>query len=192
MQSPAHFVIGAAVCRHSRWKPAGLVLAFASHFALDAIPHFEDPSILPPWLSPWACANWDMVLFSAQLALIPLTTAVWLRFAGPGFGGARRAAYIVAGGILACAPDYITRFMHGRGIVAWLNSAAHVWWVRPYLWAVRTHHEWRPPIVLVCLALELAVFVGGAWLAFRRGQPHATDHPDCCRSGGSPIPGQDG
>jgi hypothetical protein len=170
MQSPAHFVVGAALCRHVRWKPAGLAIAFASHFALDAIPHFEDPSILPRWLSPWAGRNWELILLSAQLALIPLTAAVWLRFTGDGKGGARRAAYMIAGGLLACTPDYISRFMHGQGVVAWLNSAAHLSWVRPYLWAVRTHYEWRPLIVLICLGLELAVFVVGAWALFRRAK----------------------
>lgn len=168
MQSPAHFVVGAALSRRPRWRPAGLALAFASHFALDAIPHFEDPSILPPWLAPWACRNWDSVLLSSQLALIPLAAAVWLRLGRQGNHGAKAAIYMIVGGIVACTPDYVTRLMHGRGIVAWLNSAAHLSWVRPYLWAVRTHYEWRPAIVLICLGLELAVFVLGAWLAFRR------------------------
>ena len=153
-----------------RWKPAGLAIAFVSHFALDAVPHFEDPSVLPPWLSPWACRNWELILLSAQLALIPLGTAVWLRFTSHGKESARKPIYPIAGGILACAPDYITRFMRGRGIVAWLNSAAHLSWVRPYLWAVRTHYEWRPAIVLVCLGLELAIFMIGAWVLLRRAR----------------------
>jgi hypothetical protein len=179
MQSPAHFVVGAALSRHVRWKPAALGLALASHFALDAIPHFEDPSILPSWLAPWAFRNWDMVLLSSQLALIPLAVAVWLRLGKQTSRGAKAAIYAIAGGILACTPDYITRFMHGHGIVAWLNSAAHLSWVRPYLWAVRTHYEWRPAIVVACLGLELSVFVLGAWVAFRRSESaHGEEEAD--------------
>jgi hypothetical protein len=41
MLGATHLIAGAAVYSTVRWKPLGLAAALASHYVLDAIPHYE-------------------------------------------------------------------------------------------------------------------------------------------------------
>ena len=191
MQPPAHFLVGAATCRYVRWPALGLVLAFASHFLLDAIPHFEDPSILPGWLAPIAGANWGLALWGTHLFTVVLAVIVWLRFRGATRSGRLRVAYLIGGGLLACTPDWVFRLWDPGGVVGYLNTEAHRWWFMPYIRAVHSHAEWRPTIAFACITAELIVCGMSAWLLFRgtRGAAEAVEEPD--RSPAS-APSRDG
>jgi hypothetical protein len=170
MQSPAHFVVGAAICRYTRWRPLGLFAAFLSHFVLDALPHFEDPSILPRWLAPFAGRHWDLFLVGAQAVVLMLAVFVWLSFGGRD----RRhtsVPYLIAGGFLACLPDYLPRLCGPVEPITSLNNWSHWLWTPPYLRALSAHGDWGPPVALACTAVELFVFVLGSWLLFRRSTP---------------------
>ena len=167
MQSTTHFVIGASLCRYTRWKPLGLILAFASHLALDAIPHFEDPSILPGRLAHWAGQCWGLLLAMDQVLVVGLALLTWLWFSRPSHGGRGFAAYLIAGGLLGAALDYLTTLMGPWSTAAQLNGWAHTAWFFPYIHAVREHPESRGPIAALCLAAELLVFSFGVWALLR-------------------------
>jgi hypothetical protein len=151
-----------------RCRPLGLALALGSHFVLDAIPHFEDPSLLPGWLAPAVSSHWGALLAGSQVGVVVLALAVCWRFRRRERDRAAFAAYLVVGGLLACSPDYLVRLMGPHGFPALVNSLAHQWWVRPYLKAVRTHADWRPAVVFACLSLEAGLSALAAWLLFRR------------------------
>ena len=170
MQSPAHFVVGVAICRAVPRRPLGLLLAFLSHFVLDAIPHFEDPSILPHPLGRWACDYWTAILASAQVATALLAVVLWLRGRRAGQAGGV-LAYLIIGGLVACLPDYLYWIGGIEGIISAVNDLSHGWWFRPYIHIVRKHKEWRPLVVAVCLLLESLAFASGAWFAYRPTAP---------------------
>ncbi len=182
MQPPAHFLAGAAVCRNTRWRPLGLLLAFASHYALDALPHFEDPSILPAALAPTAGRNWQWLLFGTHAVAALLAVWVWVRFARTGPEGRRQAAYLVLGGLLACAPDYVGLVGDPWGLLGHLNTGAHRWWFIPYIGAVHGHSEWRPAIAFACIGVELLACGVSAWLLLRRTDDAARTHDDADRA----------
>ena len=167
MQPPAHFLAGAAVCRHVRWAPLGLALAFTSHFVLDALPHFEDPSILPRRLAATAGENWGLALWGTHIATVVLAALVWMRFATAWRKERRRIAYLIVGGLLACLPDYLGRIWDPGGVVGYLNTESHRWWFVPYIQAVRGHPEWQPTIAFACIAIELVVCGISGWLLLR-------------------------
>jgi len=167
VQSSTHFVIGASLCRYTRWRPLGLALALVSHLALDALPHFEDPSILPRWLADRVGPVWGFVLGLDQLLVAGLVLVTWLHFSPPERGNRSFAAYLIAGGLLACMLDYLSTLMGRGSAAALLNGWPHVWWFVPYLHAVRRQVEWRPAIAAACLLLESSVFITGLWLLFR-------------------------
>jgi hypothetical protein len=163
MQSPAHFLVGAAVCRHTKCKPLGLTLALASHFVLDAIPHFEDPSILPKRIAPVAGHYWHLVLAGAQVVMVCLAIGVWWRY--------RRAtdapaAYLIAGGLLACLPDYLQWIGGIDSLLSSLGRWSHRWWFVPYLRFVLEEPDKRPLVAAWCLALESLVCVAGGLALF--------------------------
>ena len=167
MQSPAHFVIGAAICRYTKWRPVGLVLAFASHFALDALPHFEDPSILPGRLAHFVAQLWVWVPPILAVAVVPLALVVWGRFREDR-GGMMLAVHIIVGGLVACLPDYITETLGRNTLIGHWNSVSHQTWFPLYYRLLFTHRPWRPMIALVCLLSETSVLLAGLWLLFRR------------------------
>lgn len=167
MQSPAHFVVGAAICRYVKWRPGGLLLAFASHFALDALPHFEDPSILPRGLSHLVSQLWVWVPPVLAAALIPLALLVWTRFRGDQ-QGVWLWLYLITGGLLACLPDYLTILLGRPSLIGQTNSGSHQTWFPLYYHLLFTHRPWRPMIALVCVLCETLVLGGGLWLLFRR------------------------
>jgi hypothetical protein len=162
VQSPAHFLIGAGICRHVRCRPLGLALACASHYALDALPHFEDPSILPPWLAHVAGAHWSFALAGAQVAVGCLAAFVWRRC----LQDRGTALYLVGGGLLACLPDYLYWVGGLEGVLRELNSWSHQWWNVPYLRLVRSDHGLRPLVAGWCLVIEALVCAAGALALF--------------------------
>jgi hypothetical protein len=177
MQSPAHFVVGAAICRYTRCRPLGLFAAFLSHFVLDAIPHFEDPSILPQWLAPFAGRHWGLLLEGAQAVVLLLAVLVWLSFSGCDRQQAS-PPYVILGGLLACLPDYIARVCGPVEPIASLNDWSHRLWTGPYVSFLSAHRNWRPPVSVACIAAELLVFAFGSWMLFRR--------PESREGGGGP------
>jgi hypothetical protein len=175
MQSPAHFIVGAAICRHTRCKPLGLALAFASHFVLDAMPHFNDPSLLPHRLSHFVGHHWLPILALTQLAVAIPIVLVWRRYRAPADGGLRLAAYVVGGGLIACSPDLISQLFPASSI-AWLDYQAHMVWMRGYLRFIHQHESLRPLVAAACLLDELVVLSLGLWLTLRR-QPARAQAP---------------
>ena len=179
MQSPAHFVVGAAICRYVKKQPLGLLLAFASHFALDALPHFEDPSILPHGISHFAARLWVWVPLVLAVAVVPLALLIWGRFRNEPHGMVF-AAYLIVGGVVACSPDYITETFGRNTLIAHWNSGAHQTWTPLYYRLLVEHRSWRPTIAAVCLLTETAVLTAGLWLLFRRlssqGAPPSLEH----------------
>jgi len=168
MQSPAHFLVGAGICRHVKCRPLGFLLALASHYALDALPHFEDPSILPRWLARPAGEHWQLVLGAAQLTVVCLALAVWVRHRRAGRGGGSGVVYLVAGGLLACLPDYLHWVGGLKGVLNDLNRGSHQWWFVPYLRFVRTYPDARPLVAAWCLTIESLVCVAGVLALFGR------------------------
>lgn len=173
MQSLTHFVAGAAICRHVRWRPAGLALALVSHFALDALPHFEDPSILPPAIAPFVGRIWYGLLWGLAVVFLLVVAVVWRHFSAARTpcrqeaGGPRVAAYLIIGGLLAVLPDVLTQLLGERSLFGRLNSLAHLPWFPFYHRVIMQHREWRPVVVLVCLATEALVLGLGAWWLLR-------------------------
>ncbi len=163
MTSTAHFVVGAAICRYVPSKPAGLAMALASHFALDAVPHWEDPSLLSGWLGPGALQVWHVVLPVARGLAALTAVGIWWRF-GRG-DGPWTVGYLVAGGLLALLPDGVTTLLGRHSVVGDLNRAAH-WWFEPYRDLVH-RPGWPLSIFAVCVTLELATIGAAAWALFR-------------------------
>jgi hypothetical protein len=164
MQSPAHFLIGAGICRHVKCKPLGLGLALVSHFTLDALPHFEDPSILPRGIGRIAGEHWHVLLAGAQVAVACLVLVTWFRHRR----GAGHPLYLVVGGLLACLPDYLHWVGGLKGVLNDLNRGSHQWWFVPYLRFVRTYPDARPLVAAWCLTVESLVCVAGALALFGR------------------------
>ena len=166
MQGLAHFAVGAAICRYTRWRPVGLALAFASHFALDALPHFEDPSLLPHLLRCLGGAAWPWTLLALTAAVVPLAVLVWRRFGG-GASGSSRAAYLIAGGLLACLPDASRVLLGGNTLIGHWNDLAHLVWTPPYYRLLAGPHPWRAAIASGCLLSEAGALLSGLWLVLR-------------------------
>jgi hypothetical protein len=165
MQSPTHFVVGAALCRYTKCRPLGLVLAFGSHFVLDALPHFEDPSILPRGMSHLVERVWMWILLMLVAAVLPLGLWAWRRFRRDS-GGIVLPACIVAGGLLACCPDYVTEALGREGLIGYWNSASHQTWCPTY-YRLLLNPTWRRLIAPTCLLSEISVLLTGFWLLFR-------------------------
>lgn len=169
MNSPAHFVIGAAVCRYTRSRPLGFVLALASHFALDALPHLEQCLSLPQPLRALVAPYWLALGLAAQLLVVPLVAlCVWrlLRLGQPW----RTALYVVAGGLFACVPDLLTAVVGGDTLLGQLNESSHTLWHQGLTLALRADREPLGAIATVLLLTEAAVFATGLWLLLRRGR----------------------
>ncbi len=188
MQSPAHFLIGAAICRQVRCKPLGLVLALASHFALDALPHFEDPSILPQPVAPIAGRHWDLLLAGAQVVVVVIAAITWWRFRRVAGATVAATLYLIAGGLVACSPDYLHWIGGAGGPVNELNEWSHRWWFEPYLRYVRAYPQNRPWVAGWCLFIESAVcLVGGLGLfggaqQWVHAQAQSQEQDRCCSS----------
>jgi hypothetical protein len=183
MQSPAHFLIGGAICRQVRCKPLGLMLALASHFALDALPHFEDPSILPRSISGWAGHHWGALLAAAQVSVGLLAIAVWWRWRAHEGSGVGEVMYVIAGGLIACAPDYLHWIAGLNTVVNELNRGSHRWWFDPYLHYVRTYLQNRPWVAVWCLTVESGVCLAGALGLFANLQKHPRPADDAAGEG---------
>lgn len=160
MQSPVHFIIGAAICRHTRCKPVGLTLAFASHYILDALPHFEDAGLLCGMPGRAVAAAWPWVLRALIIAVIPLAGAVHalVRRACPVQG---LAIHVVAGGFIACSPDLMGLIFGGASCFGRANLLAHMVWVPTYRDIAVQYPALRPLVALACLLAESMLFAVG-------------------------------
>jgi len=162
-----HCAAGAAICRYVRWKPAGLVLAALSHFALDAIPHFEDPRLLAAVIGPVGQRLWPVLNAVPWATAAGLGVAIWLRH-GPRAGGSRgQALYLIAGGLLGIALDPVMSAMGPESFMGRINHAAHVW--KPAYGVLRDRTDLWPALVVVPILLEVATFAAATWLLLRRG-----------------------
>jgi hypothetical protein len=167
MQSLTHFAAGAAICRHVERRPLGLVLAVVSHFALDALPHFEDPSILPAAIAPFVGRIWNGLLWGFEIALVLVVVFVWRRFSRGTGAGKGMAAYLIIGGLLAVLPDVLTQLLGQQSFVGRWNAGAHLTWYPYYHRIIMQHREYRPMVALVCLGSEAVMLCLSTWLLFR-------------------------
>ncbi|MBM3499956.1 MAG: hypothetical protein FJX74_14955 [Armatimonadetes bacterium] len=161
MTEAAHFVVGAAICRYVRSKPLALALAFASHFALDAIPHFEHPRLIgmKSWI-PVAAVGWLLAL-SAGLA-------IWLRFRPSQGSAGGYHLYLIAGGFLGGLVDQLM-FWSGRGgplgVIWEANRQAH-WWEARYR-SLTQDPQIGPPAAVAACVVEIGLAALATWLLFR-------------------------
>lgn len=167
MNSPAHFVIGAAICRQTRSKPLGLVLALASHFALDALPHLESYELLVQPLRSLVTTYWFALGLAAQLLLVPLVALAAWRLCKLGQAWPR-VLYVVAGGLFACVPDALSALVGLGTVIGQLNESSHTLWHEGLKLAQQAGPRWRPALVADMVLTEAAVFVAGLWLLLRR------------------------
>jgi hypothetical protein len=167
MNSPVHFVVGAAICRHTRNKPLGFALALASHFVLDAIPHIEDPWLLPHRGAVAGVAQWTHLLWSVQMltGLLALVTAWRLRALG---WEPRAMLYPLSGGALAVSPDILTTLLGYNNPIGWLNDFSHVGWHPLVGRAIAAFPLHVQTIGAVLVAIEAGVLVVGSWWLWRR------------------------
>jgi hypothetical protein len=158
MTETAHFVVGAAICRRVRCKPLGLALAFASHFVLDAIPHFEHPRVLG-----WA--SWTPVVLATWSATLAVGIMLWAHFR-PGDTYHRwTRLYLIGGGLLGGLLDQLKEWM-GPHSLAWSANKVSHWWM-PRFMALPSHAGMTIALALVMTVVELAVIALGLWFLFR-------------------------
>ncbi|MEI6501101.1 MAG: hypothetical protein WCP21_08745 [Armatimonadota bacterium] len=167
MNSPAHFVIGAAICRQTRSKPLGFVLALASHFALDALPHLESYGLFPQPLRSLVASYWSALLLAAQLLLVPLVALAAWRLCKLGHAWPA-VLYVVAGGLFACVPDALSELVGSGTVIGRLNESSHILWHEGLQLALLADPRWRPALLAIMVLTEAAVFAAGLWLVLRR------------------------
>ncbi len=152
MTLTTHAVVGAALASALPGHPVlGLGLAFASHFALDAIPHWdyplrsisEDPA---DELNTDMKLGWDFVIDLGKIGSDFLLGLALGYLIGGWPGG-------VAGGLAAQLPDAL-QFVHFK-----LRLPPFTWLQRFHLWIHTSHKLSQRPLIGVFsqLALILAV-----------------------------------
>lgn len=155
-----HFVAGAAIGRTVKWRSVGLGLALVSHFALDAIPHFEHAGMVA---APWRpVARWIPRVMC--LLVVPLVWLIWRRVRPP--TGA--AAYAVLGGGVACLPDLLYATFGSASVLGWPNVQPHRLWEEWLGVQISLHGLWWPFAAPLAITLELLVLALSGWLLFRR------------------------
>lgn len=169
MNSPVHFAVGAAICRYTPSRPLGFVLALASHFVLDALPHLEEPWLVP-WGQPLPPHQWQAWLLRVQFATVLVLVAAALRLWQLGWRSA--LWYPLAGGLFACLPDVVTAVFYYHNPVGWLNSVSHVPWHALVHPLIAHYPEHARLIGAGLLTVETAVLLTGCWFLFR-GNPGA-------------------
>ncbi|MFQ6133745.1 MAG: hypothetical protein ACE5R4_17015 [Armatimonadota bacterium] len=128
MTAAAHIAVGAAICSRSRYPWLGLPAAFASHFLMDAWPHFEQTAVVSEavGLSQRLVTN---AYYAVDWAALILVIILLLRRLRPRLDR-RRLAYIVGGGLLADLPDWL------KGI------GGHDAWFATFHGALHTQTYW--------------------------------------------------
>lgn len=127
-----HAIVGAALATllpREPWTPyAAVVLGFASHFVIDAIPHWDYPirsAAVKPNSTAALRLNRDLLIDLSKVAgdaVIGLALALAL------FGSAATAWTVAIAAVAAMAPDPL-QFLHSRFPREPLNSLQrfHVW-----------------------------------------------------------------
>jgi hypothetical protein len=159
-----HFVAGAAICRYVKSRPAGLVLAFASHFVLDAIPHFEHGAFLSPAGQPWG--TWLPRVVS--VLTLPLIWVLWAKRGTVPVLTRTAMAYVIFGGLLACLPDGLSTLFGFHSVPGWLNDVPHRLWAPGFRRLAGEQGIWSPLAAPLAIAAELLVLGLSAWLLLRR------------------------
>lgn len=93
MRAVNHALVGSSIATAigNAWA---LPLAFASHFVLDAVPHFDDPAKMPLGSRPfWVAIIADGILVTMLIVFILLSSADSLM--------------LIASGLLAVSPDAV-------------------------------------------------------------------------------------
>ena len=159
-----HAIVGAALATllpDQPWTPAAAAaLGFASHFAIDAIPHWDYP-IRSAAVKPNSAAalrlNRDLLI---DLALIGGDALVGLVLALALFGSVATASTIAIAALAAMLPDPL-QFLHSRVRREPLNTLQrfHVW--------IHTQHRMKDRIALgvtsqllfVCVVIAATVAI---------------------------------
>lgn len=93
MRAVNHALVGSSIAAAigNAWA---LPLAFASHFVLDAVPHFDDPAKMPLGSRPfWAAVIADGILVTMLLVFILLSGT--------------NSLLLITSGLLAVSPDAV-------------------------------------------------------------------------------------
>lgn len=93
MRAVNHALVGSSIAAAigNVWA---LPIAFASHFALDAVPHFDDPTRMPLGSRPfWVAVIADGILVTMLIVFFLLS------------GG--KSLLLIASGLLAVSPDVV-------------------------------------------------------------------------------------
>ncbi len=193
MTSAAHIAVGAAICSRVRQPWLGLPAAFASHFLLDAWPHFEQAGVVGEGIG-WPHAGLALrgVNWAATAAIVGLLA--WRLRSDSRW----RWLYVVGGGLLAYSPDWLkliggptswfATFHSGlHAQTSWANALHRYFTDRslpvthgyPAEVLIRSGWAWTGWLLMV--AWEATLTVGAAWVALvrppRPGQQEPTPGP---------------
>ncbi|MDZ4296100.1 MAG: hypothetical protein U1A16_01885 [Patescibacteria group bacterium] len=123
-----HFVVGAVVASTVPNPALGLVLAMASHFVLDQLPHWhytsEDNALTRPLNTAGAAQALAVFL---RIALDVLLGVFLVLLANPA-----SAVFALAGGVVACLPDFFLFLgwqLPGSRVLGWwrvMHQAIHI------------------------------------------------------------------
>ncbi len=97
MQGTVHLLVGAAIAVLFPHTPTAVVLAFFSHYALDALPHI-DPETFADGKAPYSTKQRVGLSVDVVLVLTLLTALFIIR---------NQSAHILLGAIAAQAPDLL-------------------------------------------------------------------------------------
>ena len=167
MNSPTHFAIGGAICRYTRCKPLGFVLALASHFVLDALPHLENYGLFSRRAQRLVEYYWPVLFLAAQLLVLPVATVALWRLLKLGKSW-RAALVVVAGGLFACLPDALGEFVSTDTALGRLNELTHAPWRAGLRLVEHGAPQWLPLVAAIMVLTETAALATGLRFLLRR------------------------
>lgn len=200
MLSPAHFAVGAAIGATVRPRWLAPPLALASHYLLDAIPHFERLGALA---NAFGIAKWKFALaWQGPWIVAGVALLVWMICQAAGSGRWASWGFLMACGALAVLPDLGKFLLAASHPVNLVHEAMHTqtdWGLSLHRWLV--HHGKffdvrevvTSPVAYIGFLAEIAVEVGLFWLGWRvlarsagdalHGQRHADGAGQTAESG---------
>jgi hypothetical protein len=174
MLSPAHFAVGGAIGAAVRPRWLAPPVALASHYLLDAIPHFErlgtlaDAFDIPPWTLIWA---WQGPWVMAGAAIL-----AWMVWQAARSGRWGWWGFVIACGVVAALPDVGKIALAPTHPANLVHEAMHTqsdWGFALHRWLVHHGEFFNPreivtsPVAYIGFLAEIAVEVGLFWLGWR-------------------------
>lgn len=157
MQEPTHFAMGVALCAWTGRRSVGVVLAFASHLVLDAVPHVDDPNLFAA-LGPAASRLWHLTEVGIALTVLPLSWWLWRSCQSRGWDGMQFAA-LMGGGIAASLPDVVVQCGGADSLVGHWNQISHGVWLPALVSLCGAKPSWGIILGGVCVLTEVTTIV---------------------------------